>query len=46
MKSVPTRHALMVERGYTKADIASSFGVTVRTIERDLAKAKAKTNND
>ena len=36
----------MVDRGYTKPEIASRFGVTVRTIERDLAKAKAKTNND
>ena len=36
----------MVERGYTKPAIASTFGVTVRTIERDLAKVKAKKNND
>ena len=36
----------MVDRGYTKPEIASRFGVTVRTIERDLAKVKAKTNND
>ena len=34
----------MVERGYTKAEIASTFSVTVRTIERDLAKTKTKTN--
>ena len=26
--------------GYTKPEIASIFGVTVRTIERDLAKNK------
>ena len=38
--------SLMVERGYTKPAIASTFGVTVRTIERDLAKVKAKKNND
>ena len=38
--------SLMVDRGYTKPEIATIFGVTVRTIERDLAKAKAKKNND
>ena len=36
--------SLMVNLGYTKPEIASIFGVTVRTIERDLAKTKA--NND
>ena len=37
---------LMMDLGYSKPEIATIFGVTVRTIERDLAKAKAKTNND
>ena len=32
--------ALMMDLGYTKPEIASIFGVTVRTIERDLAKNK------
>ena len=31
----------MVDLGYTKPEIASIFSVTVRTIERDLAKNKA-----
>ena len=30
--------------GYTKPEVATIFGVTVRTIERDLAKNKTKTN--
>ena len=34
--------ALMVDLGYTKPELASIFGVTVRTIERDLAKTRAK----
>ena len=36
----PSTAALMVDLGYTKPEIASIFGVTVRTIERDLAKNK------
>ena len=38
--------ALMVDLGYTKPEVATIFGVTVRTIERDLAKKKKKTEND
>ena len=34
----------MVDLGYTKPELATMFGVTVRTIERDLAKTKTKTN--
>ena len=34
----------MVDLGYTKPELATMFGVTVRTIERDLA--KTKKNND
>ena len=39
-----TTAALMVDLGYTKPEVATIFGVTVRTIERDLAKNKTKTN--
>ena len=41
-----TTAALMVDLGYTKPEVATIFGVTVRTIERDLAKNKKKTEND
>ena len=35
---------LMINLGYSKPEVATIFGVTVRTIERDLA--KNKTEND
>ena len=35
---------LTIDLGYSKPEVATIFGVTMRTIERDLAKNKA--NND
>ena len=35
---------LMIDLGYSKPEVATIFGVTVRTIERDLAKNKTKAN--
>ena len=37
---------LMINLGYSKPEVATIFGVTVRTIERDLAKNKKTTEND
>ena len=36
----------MINLGYSKPEVATIFGVTVRTIERDLAKNKKTTEND
>ena len=38
--------SLMVDLGYSKPEVATIFGVTVRTIERDLAKARSKRSCD